>query len=263
MAILKSVIKVNAVFYIFILLLCTTFQSAGQSTEENNEDTLLSTKMSSSSVQPGMYIVRYFDNISFGIYVNEEIAKVEIEVMIDGFTVDHTILTVEENIAILDLQSDSISIKGSLSALFRYPSNISKIRGDWVVQSGSDKKSYRGEIIYWEYENPVVVKKEVEWILPDLNIVSEIYLESDQLVNISFYTGPQLMMTSLLSLGVNTVVISKEIEVGSVTIYPNSVLTLQINTPMQQGQVMLDGTFSSMNTEKINYKGVIAAWNYP
>lgn len=213
-------------------------------------------------VQPGATFEREFGAATLIIHVSEKTARVDVSIRLMGQTVSQRNLTPAANIMRLDLQNGEAAIHGDLFAHFGYPQQRSALSGDFKVTHGPQKTPFRGDIAIWQWPVPVVRQHWTVWLTPELNAEVDLLLDWKQTVQIQFETAGQVILTLTLAEGANLVVSTQGYNIGTVHIEPGMTLRLQPSTPIQKGEVFLQGVFSSSNHPEVKYAGALVTWAY-
>lgn len=101
------------------------------------------------------------------------------------------------------------------------------------------------------------------WITPEIRADTRVSADDVQSAQITFASGTQPMLVIALSQGANTAIADRGAIVGTARIDPGLRLELQIATPLQNGAVYADGTFSSSHVVNVHFQGVLATWSVP
>ncbi len=221
-------------------------------------------------LEPGLTTERSFGAATLVIQVAQKVAEVDLQVKLNGQVTGERKLTPADGIYTLDQRNAQTGIQGGLIVLFGYPQQLSTLSGDFsVIQYQANqgvarqtKTPYRGDLAVWEWPVPPVRQHSTVWLTPELSAEVDLLLDLKQSVEIRFVTTGQVILNVTLAEGVNDVLVTQGYEVGTVKIAPDMTLHLQPSTPIQQGEVSLNGVFSSSSHPDVKYAGAIASWSY-
>lgn len=216
----------------------------------------------STDIEPGMAVERDFGSVTFALYVDRKLARVDIDVRLSGRSLAKYTLTPKTNTTSLDLLNGDAGLRGSLVANFAYPQGRSTLAGDFKVVSASKETPFRGDVISWRSPDKLIFETQITWLTPELYAQTNIFFDTGQPVQVFFVSGAQILRTVTLSQGANDVVVTEGITYGTVQIQPGMTLHLQPATPTQDGEVFLKGTFASSNLPEVKYSAAIATWGY-
>jgi len=172
------------------------------------------------------------------------------------------ILTPDSQTVKVELLNGNAGLRGSFAVHFSYPEKRSFLAGDFIVRQGAVRTPFRGQVVDWLAPDHLLQKSEERWITPELRVVSDVSLSMDQAVVVQFYAGPLIINTLTLSQGANDATVTSGFHVATVQIKPGMTLHLQPATPLQDGQIYIDGDFSSSNLPDVHYAGAIVVWHY-
>jgi len=221
-------------------------------------------------LEPGLTTERSFGAATLVIHVAQKVAEVDLQVKLNGQVTGERKLTPADSSYTLDQRNADAGIQGSLIVLFGYPQQLSTLSGDFSVvhypanQNGATetKALYRGDLVVWEWPVPPSRQHWTVWLTPELSAEVNLLLDLKQSVEIRFVTVSQVILNVTLAEGVNDVSVTHGYAVGTVRIEPGMTLRLQPSTPIQQGEVSLNGVFSSSSHPDVKYAGAIASWSY-
>jgi hypothetical protein len=221
-------------------------------------------------IEPGVTTQRSVGAATFLIHVDQKMAEVDVQVQLSGQIVSERQLTPDASVLTLDQRNGDAGIQGSLHTSFGYPQQQSLLSGDfYVVQSQvrqgvktQQRTPYRGDLVLWEWEVPAVVKRWQVWLTPELSAETTLLLNRSQTTQIQLVTVGQVIANVSLANGVNDAVLNQGSTVGTVHIDAGMTFHMQPATPLQDGNVVLSGTFSSSSHPDVKYAGAIANWSY-
>ncbi|HKP86429.1 MAG TPA: hypothetical protein VJZ26_10045, partial [Blastocatellia bacterium] len=216
----------------------------------------------STDIEPGMSVERDFGPVTFVIYVDRKLAKVDIDVKLSGRSMAQYALMPKMNTASFDLLNGDVGLRGSLAANFAFPQGRSTLTGDFKVVTAPKETPFRGDVVSWRSPDPLIFERQITWLTPELYAQTDILFDTNQSVQVFFVTGAQVMRTITMSQGANDVVVNDGLTIGTVRIQPGMTLHLQPASPTQNGEVFLKGTFASSNLPEVKYSAAIATWAY-
>ncbi|TKC87269.1 hypothetical protein FAZ69_18220 [Trinickia terrae] len=227
-------------------------------------------EIASLQVEPGVPVEQHYGAMTLRFLVQKQVAAVNVSVFLDGHVVGEQVMTPYDNVYPLDMHIDRAGVQGSLLARFGMAGEVSSLEGSFSVSQCREAPGacvlesvpYRLEIANWTWPSPVALKHWTVWITPELNAEVTLQFTADQNVEMDFLTAGLLIRTTSLSQGANLTRFAQGASVATVRIAPNMVLSLRPATPVQTGEIVLKGRFSSSNHHDVRYDGTLVAWRY-
>jgi hypothetical protein len=214
------------------------------------------------SVEPGGREVRTVGALAVTTEVMADRPQVRVTLDLAGQRVGQAVL-MPDSAYRFDVEASGATASGDLTVRRVAPPLLSRLDGAVSTGGGAAADRFRGSFSTWVWPETLPWTDTRYWLGPELNVRTRVATgPAGQQATVTLLAGDVAMYEVVLIQASPVAVLPAEMVLGGARVAAGTSFILTVATPLQQGQVMMQGRFQTRTTPDTPITAVVATWTH-